>query len=181
MLIRVKHVANYALLQCKSCSLEIWLCKILDKYHVCHCLFQCFCSGAAGGWGNTDAKVKQTSAKDWISSSLEPILLNTEKNVLKQTRANVWIAVLLKNPSMFPPFPYNSLEMFFPFPKTKIIPSKCFNCIHSDLSYTSCLLSDRRPIGQQNVVFATTASIGMQDNEHLGKHTVGSEMKLRRS
>ena len=121
--------------------------------------------------GKTDAKVKQTSAKDWISSSLEPVLLNTEKNVLKQTRANVWIAVLLKNPSMFPPFPYNSLEMFFPFPKTKIIPSKCFNCIHSDLSYTSCLLSDRRPIGQQDVVFATTDSIGLQDNEHLGKHT----------
>ena len=27
--------ANYALLQCKTFSLKIWLCKILDKYHVC--------------------------------------------------------------------------------------------------------------------------------------------------
>ena len=39
-------------------------------------LFQRFCSGAAG---KKDAKVKQTSVKDWISSSLEPILLNAEK------------------------------------------------------------------------------------------------------
>ena len=30
-----KTVANYALLQCKTFSLKIWLCKILDKYHVC--------------------------------------------------------------------------------------------------------------------------------------------------
>ena len=26
---------NYALLRCKTCSLEIWPCKIFDKYHVC--------------------------------------------------------------------------------------------------------------------------------------------------
>ena len=38
-----------------------------------HCLFQCFCSVAAG---KTDAKVKQANAEKWISSSLEPILLN---------------------------------------------------------------------------------------------------------
>ena len=29
-----KNVANYALLGCKTFSLEIWLWKILDKYHV---------------------------------------------------------------------------------------------------------------------------------------------------
>ena len=34
LLIRKKNVANYALLQCKTFSLKIWLCKILDKYHV---------------------------------------------------------------------------------------------------------------------------------------------------
>ena len=32
--IREKNVANYALLQCKTFSLKIWLCKIFDKYHV---------------------------------------------------------------------------------------------------------------------------------------------------
>ena len=35
LLIRKKNVANYALLRCKTFSLKIWLCKILDKYHVC--------------------------------------------------------------------------------------------------------------------------------------------------
>ena len=34
LLIREKTVANYALLRCKTFSLKIWLCKILDKYHV---------------------------------------------------------------------------------------------------------------------------------------------------
>ena len=32
--IREKNVANYALLQCKTFSLKMCLCKILDKYHV---------------------------------------------------------------------------------------------------------------------------------------------------
>ena len=35
MLICEKTVANYALLRCKTFSLKIWLCKILDKSHVC--------------------------------------------------------------------------------------------------------------------------------------------------
>ena len=35
LLICEKHIANYALLRCKTFSLKIWLCKILDKYHVC--------------------------------------------------------------------------------------------------------------------------------------------------
>ena len=35
LLIRDKNVTNYALLRCKTFSLKIWLCKILDKYHVC--------------------------------------------------------------------------------------------------------------------------------------------------
>ena len=48
-----------------------------------------------------------------------------------------------------------------------MIPSKCFNCLRSDLSYTPRLLSDGQPIGQQNIVFATNDLIGMQDNEHL--------------
>ena len=34
LLICEKNVANYALLWCKTFSLKIWLCKILDKYHV---------------------------------------------------------------------------------------------------------------------------------------------------
>ena len=38
LLIREKNVANYALSQCKTISLKIWLCKILDKYHVCNAL-----------------------------------------------------------------------------------------------------------------------------------------------
>ena len=74
-----------------------------------HCLFQCFCSVAAG---KTDAKVKQANAEKWISSSLEPILLNAEKIVLKLTRDNVCIAFLLKTFQCFSP--------------SLIIPSKCF-------------------------------------------------------
>ena len=35
LLICKKNVTNYALLRCKACSLKIWLCKVLDKYHVC--------------------------------------------------------------------------------------------------------------------------------------------------
>ena len=35
LLICGKNVANYALLRCKTLSLKIWLCKNLDKYHVC--------------------------------------------------------------------------------------------------------------------------------------------------
>ena len=35
MLICEKNVANYALLQCKTFILKIWLCKFFDKYHVC--------------------------------------------------------------------------------------------------------------------------------------------------
>ena len=35
LLIGEKNVANYALLQCKTFSLKIWLCKIFDKFHVC--------------------------------------------------------------------------------------------------------------------------------------------------
>ena len=35
LLIREKTVANYALLQCKTFSLKIWVCKIFDKFHVC--------------------------------------------------------------------------------------------------------------------------------------------------
>ena len=35
LLICEKNVANYAHLQCKTFSLIIWLCKVLDKYHVC--------------------------------------------------------------------------------------------------------------------------------------------------
>ena len=35
LLIGEKNVANYTLLRCKTFSLKIWLCKILDKYHVC--------------------------------------------------------------------------------------------------------------------------------------------------
>ena len=34
MTISEKNVANYALLQCKTFSLKIWLCKMFDKYHV---------------------------------------------------------------------------------------------------------------------------------------------------
>ena len=34
LLIPEKTVANYALLQCKTFSLKIWLCKIFEKYHV---------------------------------------------------------------------------------------------------------------------------------------------------
>jgi len=34
LLICEKNVENYALLRCKTFSLKIWLCKILDKYHV---------------------------------------------------------------------------------------------------------------------------------------------------
>ena len=33
-IIREKNVTNTALLWCKTFSLKIWLCKILDKYHV---------------------------------------------------------------------------------------------------------------------------------------------------
>ena len=36
LLIREKTVANYALLKCKTFSLKIWVCKIFDKFHVCH-------------------------------------------------------------------------------------------------------------------------------------------------
>ena len=35
LLIPEKTVANYALLQCKTFSLKIWVCKIFDKFHVC--------------------------------------------------------------------------------------------------------------------------------------------------
>ena len=35
LLIREKTVTNYALLQCKTFSLKIWVCKIFDKFHVC--------------------------------------------------------------------------------------------------------------------------------------------------
>ena len=34
LLIREKNVAIYALLRCKIFSLKIWVCKILDKFHV---------------------------------------------------------------------------------------------------------------------------------------------------
>ena len=34
LLIREKNVANYVLLRCKTFSLKIWLCRILDKYHI---------------------------------------------------------------------------------------------------------------------------------------------------
>ena len=34
LLIHKKNVANYALLWCKPFSLKIWLCNVLDKYHV---------------------------------------------------------------------------------------------------------------------------------------------------
>ena len=34
LLINEKDAANYAILQCKTFGLKIWLCKILDKYHV---------------------------------------------------------------------------------------------------------------------------------------------------
>ena len=34
LLILKKNVANYALLLCETYSLKIWLCKILDKYHM---------------------------------------------------------------------------------------------------------------------------------------------------
>ena len=37
LLICEKNVANYVLLRCKTCSLKIWPCKILEKYHVCCC------------------------------------------------------------------------------------------------------------------------------------------------
>jgi len=35
LLIREKNVAIYALLRCKIFSLKIWVCKILDKFHLC--------------------------------------------------------------------------------------------------------------------------------------------------
>ena len=35
LLIRKKNVAIYALSRCKIFSLKIWVCKILDKFHVC--------------------------------------------------------------------------------------------------------------------------------------------------
>ena len=35
LLIPEKTVANYALLQCKTFNLKIWVCKIFDKFHVC--------------------------------------------------------------------------------------------------------------------------------------------------
>ena len=35
LLIREKNIAKYAFLRCKTFSLKIWLCKILDKCHVC--------------------------------------------------------------------------------------------------------------------------------------------------
>ena len=35
LLICEKNVAIYALLRCKIFSLKIWVCKILDKFHVC--------------------------------------------------------------------------------------------------------------------------------------------------
>ena len=35
LLIHEKNVANYALLRRKTFSLNIWLCKFFDKYHVC--------------------------------------------------------------------------------------------------------------------------------------------------
>ena len=34
LLIPEKTVANYALLQCKTFSSKIWVCKIFDKFHV---------------------------------------------------------------------------------------------------------------------------------------------------
>ena len=34
LLICEKNIVNYALLRCKTFSLKMWLCKILDKYHV---------------------------------------------------------------------------------------------------------------------------------------------------
>ena len=43
LLICEKNVAIYALLRCKIFSLKIWLCKILDKFHVCK-LLSCFIS-----------------------------------------------------------------------------------------------------------------------------------------
>ena len=36
LIIREKTVANCALLRCKTFSLKIWVCKIFDKFHVCH-------------------------------------------------------------------------------------------------------------------------------------------------
>ena len=44
LLIREKNVANYALLRCKTLNLKIWLCKILDNYHVCAALGATFAS-----------------------------------------------------------------------------------------------------------------------------------------
>ena len=40
LLIREKNVAIYALLRCKIFSLKIWVCKILDKFHVCRQLLE---------------------------------------------------------------------------------------------------------------------------------------------
>ena len=34
LLIPEKTVANYTLLQCKTFSSKIWVCKIFDKFHV---------------------------------------------------------------------------------------------------------------------------------------------------
>ena len=42
---REKMSQKYALLQCKTFSLKIWLCKILDKYHVCEDPTQQLCKG----------------------------------------------------------------------------------------------------------------------------------------
>ena len=44
LLIPEKTVANYALLQCKTFSLKIWLYKILDKYYVWGVQVQIFLS-----------------------------------------------------------------------------------------------------------------------------------------
>ena len=63
-------------------------------------LFQRFCSGAAG---KKDAKVKQTSVKDWISSSLEPILLNAEKKLCWNRHAPMFaLPFCLKPFNVFP-------------------------------------------------------------------------------
>ena len=39
LLIPKKTVANYALLQCKTFSLKIWVCKIFDKFHARNVVF----------------------------------------------------------------------------------------------------------------------------------------------
>ena len=55
LLICEKNVTNHALLWYKTCSLKIWLCKILDKYHVWPDpdLFQDFWLTLVRSWSRT--------------------------------------------------------------------------------------------------------------------------------